>query len=132
MDIKKTFSTIALAAAILASPGCMWSRVKVNDPDVVMRSHGIKEGETSEKELESILLAKPTMQIPGKDRRTLAYSFSDTKQNGLILIFANFSRTTTVAETLYVDIDPKSGKVEKVHRPHIPSVEWRFWPFSDK
>lgn len=41
MDIKKTFSTIALAAAILASPGCMWSRVKVNDPDVVMRSHGI-------------------------------------------------------------------------------------------
>lgn len=132
MDIKKTLSMTALAAAVLSSPGCMWSRVKVNDPDIVARSHGIKEGETAEKELESILLAKPTMQIPGKDKRTLAYSFSDTKHNGLMLILVNFSRSTTVAETLYVDIDTKTEKAEKVHRPHIPAVEWRFWPFSDK
>lgn len=110
----------------------MWSRVKVNDPDIVLRSYSIVEGRTSESELENILLAKPTTRIPAEGFHTLAYSFSDTKQNGLVLVVVNFSRSTTVAETLYVDVDSGTGKVKKVHRPHIPAVEWRFWPFSDK
>lgn len=112
--------------------GCMWSRVVVNDPAVVERSRAIKEGVTRESELDGILAAKPTMRMPGKSAHTLAYTFSDTKHNGLMLIFFNFTRSTTVAETLYVDVDPKTGTVKKVHRPEVPEIEWRFWPFGGK
>lgn len=132
MKITKTLMTAAFTAAVTLASGCMWSRVKVNDPDIVSRSYSIREGRTAESELDGILKARPTMRIPGKDTRTLAYSFSDTKHNGLMLLVVNFTRSTTIAETLYVDIDPVTGKVKKVHRPDLPAVEWRFWPFSDK
>lgn len=129
---KKLYIIGAFAAALLTAPGCMWSRVKVNDPDIVARSYSIRVGETSESQLESILMAKPTMRVPGKDSVMLGYSFSDTKHNALTLVVVNFSRSTTVAETLYVEIDPATKKVIRVHRPHVPTIEWRFWPFSDK
>lgn len=111
--------------------GCMWSRVQVNDPTVVDRSHGIKEGVTAESELDAILQSKPTMRMPGNGKETLAYSFSDTKHNGLMLIVVNFTRSTTVAETLYVEVDSDTRKVRKVYRPKTPGIEWRFWPFGE-
>lgn len=128
----RTSALAAFAAALSSASGCMWSRVKVNDPDIVERSHAVMEGETSEDELDGILLAKPTMRMQAGDVTTLAYSFSDTKHNGLMLVLVNFSRSTTLAETLYVDVDRKSGKVKKVHRPRVPEPEWRFWPFGDR
>lgn len=132
MNISKKLLPALLGVFLLATPGCMWSRVKVNDPGIVARSHAVKVGVTRENDLEKLLLAKPTMRIQGKDTHTLAYTFSDTKSNGLMLILFNFTRSTTVAETLYIDVDSATGKVRKVHRPRIPEVEWRFWPFSDR
>ena len=114
-----------LSALSLMMSGCMWSRVVVNDPAVVERSRAIKEGVTRESELDGILAAKPTLRMPGKNAHTLAYTFSDTKHNGLMLILVNFTRSTTVAETLYVEVDPASGTVKKVHRTEVPEIEWR-------
>jgi hypothetical protein len=132
----KSFRAIfpAAVAAVLfaAAPGCMWSRVVVNDPSIVGRSRTIKEGVTKEAELEAILSARPTMRMPVGGADLLAYSFSDTKHNGLMLIAFNFTRSTTVAETLYVEIDRATGTVKKVHRPEVPEVSWRFWPFGQR
>lgn len=130
--MKKTSSLVIAAAVLSLVSGCMWSRVQVNDTGIVQRSYAVREGVTLEKDLDAILLAKPTMRLPGKDSRTLAYSFSDTKHNGLMLLVVNFTRSTTVSETLYIEIDDRTGKVRKVHRPYVPEVKWRFWPFSDK
>lgn len=132
MNISRFFILAPLCMILSATTGCMWSRVKVNDPSIVERSHFVKEGTTHEDDLEEILQAKPTMHIPGRESHTLAYSFSDTKHNGLVLILLNFSRSTTIAETLYIDIDTSTRKVKKVHRPQVPTIEWRFWPFSDR
>lgn len=49
-----------------------------------------------------------------------------------MLIFFNFTRSTTVAETLYVEVDPSDGTVKKVHRPRVPKIGWYFWPFGAK
>lgn len=123
---------MALSGLICLASGCMWSRAKVNDPEIVTRSRAIKPGQTKESELDALLQAKPTLQLPGKDVRTLAYSFSDTKHHGLMLILVNFTRSTTVAETLYVEVDPETRVVQNVRRPNLPQIEWRFWPFPEK
>lgn len=111
--------------------GCMWGRVKVNDPSVVDSARSIKPGSTHISELENILKVQPTLRMPGKDMTLLGYTYSDTKNNGLMLIAVNFMRSTTVTDTLYIEADPVTQIVRKVHIPPERTLEWRFWPFGD-
>lgn len=111
--------------------GCMWGRMRVNDPDIVLRARSIRPGVTGMSELSRILNAQPTMRIPGKETTLLGYTYADTKSNGLVLLVVNFSRTQTVAETLYIEVDSVSGKVRKVYLPRKHDIEWRFWPFNE-
>lgn len=131
--MKKRPNPIPLIAACVftALSGCMWSRVKVNDPTVAELAHSVKPGTTTEQELEDILKSHPTLRIPGKHSTILGYTYSDTKNHGLMLIAVNFMRSTTVTDTLYVEVDPKTKTVQKVHIPKKRTTEWRFWPFGD-
>lgn len=109
----------------------MWGRVKVNDPTIADLARSIKPGVTRTSELDDLLKAHPTFRMPGKDTALLGYTYSDTKNHGLMLIAVNFMRSTTVTDTLYIEADPKTHVVQKVHIPPKRTHEWRFWPFGD-
>lgn len=119
------------AVLMLGTSGCMWGRVRMNDPQIVSRARAVKPGETTEAELAGILGTQPTMKIPGKGKTLHAYSFADTKSHGLMLIVVNFVRSQTVTETLYVETDAATGRVTKILPPTSHEIEWRFWPFGE-
>ena len=50
---------------------------------------------------------------------------------GLMLLFVNFDRSTTVTDTLYVEGDKTTGLVSSLVVPEKRELEWRFWPFDD-
>jgi hypothetical protein len=109
----------------------MWGRVKVNDPSVADSARSVKPGVTRVPELDDILKVQPTLRMPGKDMTLLGYTYSDTKNNGLMLAVVNFMRSETVTDTLYIEADPVTQIVRKVHIPPKRTLEWRFWPFGD-
>jgi hypothetical protein len=125
------FGMICIVGVFALFSGCMWGRVKVNDPSVVDSARFIKPGSTHMSELENILKVQPTFRMPSKDMTLLGYTYSDTKNNGLMLIAVNFMRSTTVTDTLYIEADPLTQIVKKVHIPPERTLEWRFWPFGD-
>ena len=131
MDMLRKFSFVCIAGAFASFSGCMWGRVKVNDPTVVDSARAIKPGVTHVSELENILKVQPTLRMPGKDMTLLGYTYSDTKNNGLLLIAVNFMRSSPVTDTLYIEADPVTQIVRKVHIPPKRTPEWRFWPFGD-
>lgn len=125
-----------LALAVMLScaaclSGCMWSRVRINDPTVADRARAIRSGVTRAEDIVKIIGAQPTMRLPQKDYTLYGYTYGDTKVNGLVLILFNFTRSTTVTDTLYVEVDAKTGVVSQVYYPRHHEIEWRFWPFGD-
>ena len=131
MNRFSRFGMICIAGSFALLSGCMWGRVKVNDPSVADSARSIKPGSTHISELENILKVQPTFRMPGKDMTLLGYTYSDTKNNGLMLVAVNFMRSTTVTDTLYIEADPVTQIVRKVHIPPKRTPEWRFWPFGD-
>ena len=125
------FGIICIMGVFALFSGCMWGRVKVNDPSVVDSARFIKPGSPHMSELENILKVQPTFRMLSKDMTLLGYTYSDTKNNGLMLIAVNFMRSTTVTDTLYIEADPMTQIVRKVHIPPKRTLEWRFWPFGD-
>ena len=109
----------------------MWGRVKVNDPSVADSARSVRPGATRVSELDDILKMQPTLRMPGKDMTLLGYTYSDTKNNGLMLVVFNFMRSETVTDTLYIEADPVTQIVKKVYIPPKRTLEWRFWPFGD-
>lgn len=97
-------------------------RVKVNDPSIVDRAAYIRPGRTKVSELGQILHADPSLRMPIQDGTILGYTYADTKANGLILILFNFTKSQTVAQTLYVMIDPETGVVKKVFIPERKEI----------
>ena len=127
-NLLKTAAALALAAVC---SGCMWGRVRVNDPSIVDRAAGIRIGKTKVSELGQILRADPSLRMPIQDGTILGYTYADSKANGLILILFNFTKSQTVAQTLYVIVDPKTETVKKVYVPERKEIEWEYWPFGD-
>ena len=110
--------------------GCLFNRAKVNDPQVASRAAAIKVGVTRGIDVPRLLKADPTMRMPGKDRVLYGFNYSDTKTCGLMLLIFNFSRTTSAAQTLYVETDSQTDIVTSVYIPEREELEWRFWPFD--
>lgn len=129
----KNLLLAGIAAVALASvtTGCVWGRVRVNDAAVADRARNIKVGATKFAEVPQILQADPTMRLPGAKGDLYAYSYSDTKNHGLMLLFVNFDRSTTVTDTLYVEGDRETGLVSSVVIPKKRDIAWRFWPFGE-
>jgi len=130
MKVSRFGFLLSLVGLFLLS-GCMWSRMRVNDPTVADRAKAIKPGVTRAEEIADIIGAQPTMRVPGKDYLLFGYTYGDTKNNGLMLLAFNFMRSTTVTDTLYIAVDERTGLVAAVHYPKHHEIEWRFWPFGD-
>ena len=128
-DMKKLGKMIVLLAVLLQ--GCMWNRMRINNPDIAQRAAAIKVGETRGVDVPRILDAQPTMRMPGKDRIMYGYTYGDGKTGGLMLILFNFTRTSTVAETLYVEVNAANDVVSGLYIPPTRELPWRFWPFGD-
>ena len=130
--VVRCLLSVCLVAFFSACGGCMWGRMRVNDPTIVQRAARIKPGVTKVSQLSRLLGAEPSMRMPVGSRLMLGYTYADTKSNGLVLILLNFTRTQTVTDTLYVEADAETGTVVKVHVPPSHEIEWRFWPFGDE
>ncbi len=121
---------LVVTSALMLS-GCLWGRMRMNDPSITERARLIRVGRTTGAQLADILKAEPTMRLPGKDATLYGYTYGDTKTHGLMLVIVNFTRATAVTDTLYVEVDPKTDLVRKVHVPPKREIEWEYWPFGD-
>ena len=124
-------TVMAGTMAVLLS-GCIWSRARINDPEVLMRAEKIRPGVTKAAELPSILKAQPTRKRAEGRLVTYEYSYSDTKTKSFSLILVNFSRTEDTTETLYVETDAETGVVVCVPKLEHHEPEWRWWPFGEE
>ena len=121
-----------LALALFALPGCMWSRTRINDPEILNRAKAIRPGVTQAAELPHLLGAQPTRKRAEGQRVTYEYSYSDAKTKVFSLLVVSFSRMEDVTETLYIETDAETGKVVEVPKLEHHEPEWRFWPFGDE
>lgn len=128
--MKRILMLIPVLAGTLLVEGCMWSRMRINDPSVAERARVIRPGITRADQVADIIGAQPTLRMPQKDYTLFGYTYGDTKSNGLILILFNFTRSTTMTDTLYIETDNETGLVSHVYFPKHHEVDWRFWPFD--
>lgn len=122
---------VLIALTSLAS-GCMWSRARINDPEIIERAKAIKPCVTKVRELPSILKAQPTRKRREGRLVTYEYSYSDAKTKTFSLILVSFSRTEDTTETLYVESDAETGLVTRVPKLERHDPEWRWWPFGEE
>lgn len=130
--MKSLLKMTVVAALVSASAGCMWSRMRMNDPEIVNRARAITPGRTKIADLPRILGAQPTRKRTVGDAVTYEYSYSDAKTKSFSLILISWSRTENVTETLYVEADARTGLVTAVPRLDHHEPEWRLWPFGDE
>lgn len=121
----------ALAMAAFAQ-GCMWSRARLNDPEIVERASAIVPGVTKVADLSRLLQAQPTRLHKQGNDLICEYSYADSKTKVFTLLLLSFSRTESVTETLYIEADAEAGVVTRVPRQRRHEPEWRFWPFGDE
>lgn len=123
---------LAVGAWLLATgtTGCIWNRMKMNDPEIVTYAKNIIPEKTKVSELKSLLHAEPTIKMPAKGGEQFVYTFSDSKSEGLMLLLVNFTKTTTTASSLFIEAGT-NGIVKAVHIPHSPEPAWEFWPFGE-
>lgn len=132
LNARNLLPVCALAALTALMEGCMWSRARLNDPEIVERASAIVPGVTKVSDLSGLLRAQPTRMHKAGDNLVYEYSYSDAKTKVFTLILLSFSRTESVTETLYIEADAKSGVVTRVPRQKRHEPEWRFWPFGDE
>ena len=130
-NARTLLSVCVVAVAATFMEGCMWSRARLNDPEIVERAGAIVPGVTKVVDLPRLLQAQPTRKRKSGKDLTLEYSYSDSKTKVFTLIIVSFSRTESVTETLYVEADAETGVVTRVPRQNRHEPEWRFWPFGD-
>ena len=130
-NAKTLLAVCVVAVATTFMEGCMWSRARLNDPEIVERASAIVSGVTKVADLPQLLQAQPTRKRKLGNDLTLEYSYSDSKTKVFTLIIVSFSRTESVTETLYVEADAETGVVTRVPRQKRHEPEWRFWPFGD-
>lgn len=121
----------SLTLAVLMS-GCIWSRARINDPEILERAKAIKPSVTKVEDLSRILKAQPTRKRREGKLMTYEYSYSDTKSKTFTLILVSFSRTEDTTETLYVETDAETGVVVRVPKLEHHDPEWRWWPFGEE
>ena len=61
----------------LVLSGCMWGRMRINDPSVADRARMIRPGVTRGDQIVDIIGAQPTMRMPGKEQTLFGYTYGD-------------------------------------------------------
>ena len=132
LNAKNLLSLGAALAAAAFAEGCMWSRARLNDPEIVERASAIVPGVTKVADLSRLLQAQPTRLHKQGNDLICEYSYADSKTKVFTLLLLSFSRTESVTETLYIEADAEAGVVTRVPRQRRHEPEWRFWPFGDE
>lgn len=132
MNIKHLILVCAVVAQTAFTEGCMWSRARLNDPEIVERAAAIVPGVTKVADLSRLLQAQPTRMHKEGNALVFEYTYSDSKTKVFTLILLSFSRTESVTETLYIEADAGTGVVMRLPRQKRHEPEWRFWPFGDE
>lgn len=130
MVMRNVVAMSVVFGSVVLFGGCVWGRRQVNDPTIADRARAIKVGVTKGADLPAIVGVQPTLRKTGKDLMVCEYSYGDTKVCNLNLIVVNFGRSSTVNETVYVEVDTRSDIVTKLYIPPKHEIEWRFWPFD--
>ena len=132
LNARNLLSLCAALAVAAFAEGCMWSRARLNDPEIVERASAIVPGVTKVADLSRLLQAQPTRLHKQGNDLICEYSYADSKTKVFTLLLLSFSRTESVTETLYIEADAESGVVTRVPRQRRHEPEWRFWPFGDE
>jgi len=134
MTRMRTIECVFVTAVLMATSGCMWSRVRMNDAeanDMVIRSQKIQPGQTSNAELLRIMGTAPNTVTPLRDGRQLyAYHVADSKTKGFSLILVSFSKTNSRTDSVFFLVN-QSGVVEAAYRGKPENVPWEWWPFDE-
>lgn len=131
LSLGKLSIAFLFLAVMIVTEGCMWSRARLNDPEILERAKAIKPGVTKIADLPNILQAQPTRMHKTDHCLVYEYSFADSKTKVFTIILLSFSRTESVSETLYVEADIETGVVTRIPQLSQHDPEWRFWPFGD-
>lgn len=123
---------VALVTLAALMSGCVWSRARINDPEILERARAIRPCVTKAGELPAILKAQPTRKRREGRLMTYEYSYSDSKSKTFSLLLVSFSRTEDTTETLYVETDAETGLVLRVPKLEHHEPEWRWWPFGEE
>jgi hypothetical protein len=122
------------ALLIVATSGCMWSRVRTNEADagnLILRSYKVQPGQTRNEELLRIMGMPPNTITPMRDGRQLyAYHVADSKTKGFSIILVSFSRTNSRTDSVFFLIN-QAGIVEAAFRGKPEQLPWEWWPFDN-
>ena len=132
MKLERLLLVCSAVLLTALAEGCMWSRARLNDPEILERARAIVPGVTKAADLSKLLQAQPTRMHKTGNALVCEYSYADSKTKVFTLILLSFSRTESVTETLYVESDAETGVVTRVPRLVRHEPEWRFWPFGDE
>ena len=125
---------VCVIAMMMATSGCMWSRVRMNEAeanDIVLRSQKIQPGQTRNADLLRIMGTAPNTVTPLRDGRQLyAYHVADSKTKGFSLILISFSKTNSRTDSVFFLVN-QSDIVEAAYRGKPEDVPWEWWPFDE-
>jgi hypothetical protein len=134
MTRVRTIESIFVTVVLLATSGCMWSRVRVNEAennDLILRSQKIQPGQTRNADLLRIMGTAPNTVTPLRDGRQLyAYHVADSKTKGFSLILISFSKTNSRTDSVFFLVN-QSDIVEAAYRGKPEDVPWEWWPFDE-
>lgn len=134
MTRVRTIESIFVTVVLLATSGCMWSRVRVNEAennDLILRSQKIQPGQTRNADLLRIMGTAPNTVTPLRDGRQLyAYHVVDSKTKGFSLILISFSKTNSRTDSVFFLVN-QSDIVEAAYRGKPEDVPWEWWPFDE-
>lgn len=122
---------LPLLALCVGTSGCIWNRAKINDPTIVEYVSRIKVGRTPIVQVPHLLGAVPSSITPLSTGDTVhAFSYGDTRTNGLNLILFVFTKTNVSTSAIYVTADDK-GVVKQVVTTPFHAPEWESNPFGE-
>jgi hypothetical protein len=118
--------------ALLALPGCLFSRAQLNAADLETRVSGVVPGKTSMAEVEEAIGGPATSITPvGGGKLLHVYSFGDTKTAGLSLIVLNISRTNSGIDTAFFVVNADGIVEEMSIGQNSKDLPWEWWAFGD-
>lgn len=131
---RRAIECICITAMLMATSGCMWSRVRMNEAennDMVLRSQKVQPGQTRNADLLRIMGTAPNTVTPLRDGRQLyAYHVADSKTEGFSLILVTFAKTNSRTDSVFFLMSP-NGVVEAAYRGKPENIPWEWWPFDE-
>lgn len=131
MKLRLLLSGLGCIGILTLSSGCMWARMKTNDPDVLARARLVRPQVTRASELANLLGQPPNSVMPTKNGLQMyVYTAGDSKTMGFNIIVLSVSKTNMRMDSVYIFVD-EQGLVQKVVVGKQGEIPWEWWAFGD-